>query len=211
VMLLNRNCTLGLEFYFRPEALGNERPRQPVHGKAEVVKFPQVDIGADRARLEGGKQLIALRLQNNKIANEVESLVPCGGLPAVLRRTALGINDGIEGILPSPGRDPRICARQICLGDLKIQVRLADGLIAGVEQGGCLGAISRAGAFLLSGFGVFDVEHAAAFAAVEDVTTFHSFRLSVRSYETERGFGCISYTKRAAYPVVASDCRVLPE
>jgi hypothetical protein len=30
------------------------------------------------------------------------------------------------------------------------------------------------------------------------------------AYETERGFGCISYTKRAAKPVVASDCRVIP-
>jgi hypothetical protein len=53
-------------------------------------------------------------------------------------------------------------------------LRRADGFVAGVEQGGRLGAISRAGAFLLSGFGVLDVEHATAFAAVEDVTTFHS-------------------------------------
>jgi hypothetical protein len=100
--------------------------------------------------------------------------------------------------------------RPLCLGDLKIQLRLADGFIAGVEQRDCLGAIPGAGAFLFSGFSVFDVKHAAAFAAVKDVTTFHSFRLSVRSYETERGFGCISYTKRAANPVIASDCRVLP-
>ncbi len=45
----------------------------------------------------------------------------------------------------------------------------------------------------------------------EDEAAFHKFRLSVRSYETELGVGCISYTKRAANPVVASDCRVLPE
>ena len=102
-------------------------------------------------------------------------------------------------------------AAELCLRDLEIQMRLADGFIAGVEQRRGLGANPRASAFLLPGFGVFDVEHAAAFAAVEDVTTFHSFRLLVRSYEAERGFGRISYTKRAAYPVVASDCRVLPE
>jgi hypothetical protein len=30
------------------------------------------------------------------------------------------------------------------------------------------------------------------------------------SYEALRGFGCISYTKRAANPVIASDCRVIP-
>ena len=59
--------------------------------------------------------------------------------------------------------------------------------------------------------GVLNVERAAELATVEDETTFHKFRLSVRSYETERGFGCISYTKRAANPVVASDCPVMPE
>ena len=90
-------------------------------------------------------------------------------------------------------------------------MRLTDGFIAGIEQRCGLGAISRASAFLLPGFSVFDVEHAAAFAAVEDVTTFHSFRRFARSYEIECGFGCISYTKRAANPVIASDCRVMPE
>jgi hypothetical protein len=83
-------------------------------------------------------------------------------------------------------------------------MRLPNGFIAGIEQRSGLRTIPRAGAFLLSGFGVFDVEHAAALATVEDVTTFHSFRLLVRSYEVERGFGRISYTKRAANPVVAS-------
>ena len=89
-------------------------------------------------------------------------------------------------------------------------MRLADGFIAGVEQRRGLGAIPRASAFLLPGFGVFDVEHAAAFAAVEDVTTFHNSDFLSEGYEAERGFGCISYTRRAANPVVASDCRVLP-
>ena len=59
-------------------------------------------------------------------------------------------------------------------------MRLADGFIAGVEQRRGLRAISRAGAFLFAGFGVFDVEHAAALAAVEDVTTFHNFGTFVR-------------------------------
>jgi hypothetical protein len=89
-------------------------------------------------------------------------------------------------------------------------MRLADGFIAGVEQRRGLGAIPRASAFLLAGFGVFDVKHSAALATVEDVTAFHKFRLLSEAYETERGFGCISYTKRAAKPVVASDCRVIP-
>jgi len=53
-------------------------------------------------------------------------------------------------------------------------MRLADGFIACVKQRCGLGAIPRASAFLLSGFGVFDVEHPAALATVEDVTTFHN-------------------------------------
>jgi len=64
---------------------------------------------------------------------------------------------------------------------LKVQLRLTDGFIAGVEQRRGLGAIPCAGAFLLTGFGVFDLEHAATLAAVEDVTTFHKFGLFVRS------------------------------
>jgi hypothetical protein len=61
-------------------------------------------------------------------------------------------------------------------------MRLADGFIAGVEQRSGLGAIPRTSAFLLPGFGIFDVEHAAAFATIEDATTFHKLRLFVRSF-----------------------------
>ena len=61
-----------LEAHFRPEAFGNERPRQPVHRDAEVVEFPQVNIRADRARLEAGEQMFGLRLNNDAMANEVQ-------------------------------------------------------------------------------------------------------------------------------------------
>jgi hypothetical protein len=59
-------------------------------------------------------------------------------------------------------------------------LRLPDGFVAGVEQGRGLGAIPRAGAFLLVGSSIFDVEHAAAFAAVENEATFHNFGFFVR-------------------------------
>ena len=84
-MFFADDCSLLLEPNLRPEALGNERPRQPVHGKAEVVQFPQVDIGADRARFKTGKQLLGLRLQNDPMTKKVKSLVLGGTLPAVLR------------------------------------------------------------------------------------------------------------------------------
>jgi hypothetical protein len=63
---------------------------------------------------------------------------------------------------------------------LAVQLRLPGGFIAGVEQSRGFGAISRASAFLLSGFGVLNVEHAAYFAAVEAETIFHNFGVFVR-------------------------------
>ncbi len=83
--------------------------------------------------------------------------------------------------------------------------------MAGVERRHDLGAVLRAKALLFSGFNIFDAERATEIAPGEDETAFQRFRLSVRSHETERGVGCISYTKQAANPVVASDCRVMPE
>jgi hypothetical protein len=41
--------------------------------------------------------------------------------------------------------------------------------------------------FLFFGLRVFEVEHAAAFAAVEDESMFHSSDISVRSYANSRG------------------------
>ena len=55
LMFVAGNSALLLEAHFRPEAFRNERPRQPVHGNAKVVEFPQVNIRADRARLETGE------------------------------------------------------------------------------------------------------------------------------------------------------------
>src|SRR5208337_4905856 len=82
-----------LEAHFRPEALGNDRPRQPVHGKAEVVKFPQVDIRADRARLEAGEQMLGLRFKNDAMANQVQrGLFGCLP-PAILGWTAFSLDD----------------------------------------------------------------------------------------------------------------------
>ena len=48
---------LGWKANFPPETLGNERSGNPVHRKAKVVKLPQMDIGADRARSKAGQKL----------------------------------------------------------------------------------------------------------------------------------------------------------
>ena len=102
--------------------------------------------------------------------------------------------------------------KQSLPGNLKIQLRLSDGFIAGVEQRRGFGAILRAKAFLLAGLSIFDVEHAAELAAVKDETMLHSSdSFFVRGYEPALGFGCNSYTRRAANPVFSSDCPVVAE
>ena len=65
LMFITGDATFVLEAHFRPEALGNERPRQPVHRDAKVMEFPQVNIRADRTRLEAGEQMLGLGFQNH--------------------------------------------------------------------------------------------------------------------------------------------------
>jgi hypothetical protein len=88
---------------------------------------------------------------------------------------------------------------------------LADGFIAGVKERRGLGAVASPETLLLSRLGIFEVEHAAELAAIEDETMLHSSDVFVRGYEAARGAGCSGYTKRAANPVFTSCCRVLPE
>src|SRR5580658_653898 len=61
----------GFEPDFRPKAFGNQRPRQPVHADAKIMKLSQVNIRADRSRLEAGEQMFCFGLKNHALANEV--------------------------------------------------------------------------------------------------------------------------------------------
>ena len=154
--------------------------------------------------------MFGLRFDYHPIANQVQRLLLCGPAPAILRGAGLGLNDGVEGVLPRSAGDTRITSGQIGHCDLEIELRLPDGFVAGVEQGGRFGAVFCTKAFLLSRDDVFDVERAAELAAIENEPTFHRLRLFVQRYETARGRGCIRYTRRAANPVISSSCRVIP-
>src|SRR5689334_10439643 len=84
LMLVKRDGSFRLKTYFRPQPLRDDRPRQPVHREAEVVKLPQMNIGADRASLEAGKKFFRLCLDNHPATNRVQRLLFGGALPAVL-------------------------------------------------------------------------------------------------------------------------------
>ena len=63
---------------------------------------------------------------------------------------------------------------------MAVELRLPDGFVAGIEQGGGLGTVFGAQAFLLPGLRVFEVENTAELAALEDEATFHNFGFFVR-------------------------------
>src|SRR5436305_9476669 len=75
LVFLVGNGTLVFEVHFRPETFRDERPRQPVHRKAEVVQLPQMNIRADRARLRQASRcsacvsrIIRLRMESSAVS-----------------------------------------------------------------------------------------------------------------------------------------------
>src|SRR5216683_466551 len=101
-MFLDGDGGLRLEANFGPKALVNKRPRKPVHRETKVVKFPQMDIGADRAGLEAAKKLLRLSLDDDAISNPVPCGLLCGPAPAILGGTSLCLHNRIAGALPGP-------------------------------------------------------------------------------------------------------------
>jgi len=69
LMLHKGDGTFGLELHRRPEALGNDRPRQPVHCQTKIVQLPQVNIRADGSGFQAGEQLLGLRFENDVAAD----------------------------------------------------------------------------------------------------------------------------------------------
>src|ERR1043166_385914 len=102
-MFFHGDRSFGLVVDFRPEAFRNERPGKPVHRETKVVKFPQMDVSADRSRLETGKKLLRLSLDNDTVANQVQRRLLCGTAPAILGGTGLRFDNRIESVLPGPG------------------------------------------------------------------------------------------------------------
>jgi len=162
-----------------------------------------MDIGADRAGLEAAKKLLRLSLDDDAISNPVPCGLLCGPAPAILGGTSLCLHNRIEGALPGPGGDAGISAGQVCLGDVKIQLRLADGFVARIQQRRGLSAVASAEAFLFARFGIVDIEHTAHCSPVESESVFHSSNFLVRACQTRSSGGCISYTKRTANCVSA--------
>lgn len=172
-----RDGPFGFEGDFRPEPFGNERPGQPVHGQAKIMKFAQVDIGADGADVEGFQQVFRLCLDDDPVPDGVQRPVLGGGHPTAAGGTLFGGHDGVARHLPGARGHARIGPRQIGLGDLQVENGLAEGLILGEHDLHGRVAVLGFEAETAAGLGIDAVEGATAFAAVDQTeTSFHRLR-----------------------------------
>src|SRR6185436_5986912 len=102
LVFVRRNGPLGLVFNFGPQPFWNDRPRQPIHPYAKIVQLTQMNIGADRARLETGEQLLRLRLDDDQGKYEAKCLLSDRTLPSLFGWPVFDLDNRVERILPRP-------------------------------------------------------------------------------------------------------------
>ena len=119
---------------------------EPVHVHAEIVQAAQINIRGNRAHLQNFQKHFALRFNDDLRQQRDKRLVLGGGFPAVLVRSLFGAGQRFNGVLPCPRGDAVVAARQIRLGDLEIQHRLAFGVVFGFDDlSGIVGVGGAAG------------------------------------------------------------------
>ena len=97
-----------------------------------------------------------------------------------------GVGQRFNGVLPRPRGDAVVAARQIRLGNLEIQHRLAFGIILGFDDLPGIVGIGGAETGAFAGLGVHAVVGSTTDStADETVTCFHSFHATARINETD--------------------------
>jgi hypothetical protein len=186
-MLVPSDGAFVFEPHGRPLAFWNERPRQPVHVHAEVVQTPEINICRNRSDLESFQQRFAFRFNDDLREQWHQRAIFDDAHPAFLVRILLGVGQRFDGVLPCPDGDAVVAPREIRLGDLQIQDRLAFSLVLCLNNLDCFVLAGRAQAGALAGVIVHAVEASAANAATnQTVTCFHTiFHATARINKAE--------------------------
>jgi hypothetical protein len=90
----------------------------------------------------------------------------------LMRLTRLRSAHRIKRVLPGSCGDAGISPSRVRLGDLKIQLRLPDRFIAGVQKCRSLSTVASPEAFLFARFGIVDIEHSAHRSPIESESVF---------------------------------------
>src|SRR5216683_8135757 len=125
-------------------------PRKPIHVQTEVVKFWKVNVGRDGSPLQRPQKMLRVRLNEDKRADWVESLVFNRGLPSLPRGVVLRLDEFLHDMLPRAFGHQRVTRHQVRTSDLQIDGRLLVRFVFGVKDSVCSARVARFKALLLS-------------------------------------------------------------
>ena len=184
-----RACSSGviralvLEPHGGPLALGNQRPRQPVHVHAEVVQPAQVNVGRDSAQLQRTQQEFAGCLDDDARPQWSQCSVLEDGAPAGLVRALFRVQQCFDGLLPRARGDAVVAPCQIRFRDLQVEHGLPPGLIFRFDDLLCFLLVAGAQASAFAGGGVHAVVGVVAHATPDQaVSSLHGCHATAKIF-----------------------------
>jgi hypothetical protein len=171
-VLFERDGPLFAKLYFGPMAADHDRPQEPVHVQREIVYPPEVNVRADGAGIDCFKDVFGLGLHQCEVAERVEGAIFGSRLPTIASIISLGVDDGVQYVLPRALGQRGIACGQVSLGDHQVYMRSVLGFVARVNEALSFTFIGGLEGLLFAGLGIFDVVGAPA-AAEQTETVFH--------------------------------------
>ena len=120
-----------------------------------------------------------MRFDEEALPNEIEGRVFDGAQPPGLGRVVLGIDQGVDGVLPGALAQIIVAGGEERLGHLQIERGLTHRLVSYQDELGSFVEVLRAKAFALASVGIDAVERAAPDSVLEKPESIFHMDLSV--------------------------------
>jgi len=159
-VLRSRDGAFGFEKGPGPLQAGDNGFEQPIHAQSVIVDTAEVNV---RGHFCVGQRLVKVlraSLRNSQVANAVEILILDGDLPAKVRLAELLAEDVLHDLLPSASAEFGIGTVHVNAGQREVEMRLALGVVVGLEQPLLFILLARFETGLLSRVFVFEVINA---------------------------------------------------
>src|SRR5437773_5405711 len=172
LVLLDGDGAFLLENNGWPLSQRNYWTRQPVHIESKIVQLAQMHIRRNRSNPQRIQKVFALRFDQSNWKNPHQRSILGGTFPTLVRRTVLGLNDGIQDVLPRALSDHGIAGHQIRPGNLQVDGWILERLISGAQNSNCFDSVSGSEALLFFVDPVLKKEYPALLPE-QAVTQFH--------------------------------------